>query len=162
MVCAPDGTRQPACSVFAGISWNDSGPIRESSRKLQIGAAIELPQSLEAELADPLRLDLALSAQCGFLDPVGDRLQLARIHVALVGSAHQTAEQLLAVERLTLSVPLDHDDLIGDGPLEGGEAVAAAGALAAAAKSGAVLGVAGLQGPGGGLAAWTVHCRDDS
>jgi hypothetical protein len=51
--------------------------------------------------------------------------------------------ELVPVERLTSSVPLDHLDGLRDGPLVGGEAVAARRALAAAAD-GAVRHAPGL------------------
>src|SRR5262245_36010722 len=131
MVRAPDGTRQPASSVFAGISWEDPGPVRESSRKLQIGAPIELLKSLETELADLFGLDFAVPADCGFLDPVRDRLEVTRVDVPLVRGTHQATEKLLAVEGLAAPIPLDHHRRLGDCPLEGGEAPAALRALAA-------------------------------
>jgi hypothetical protein len=71
------------------------------------------------------------------------------------GSEERGAE-LVPVELLTAAVPLDHLDAFGDGPLVGGEAVAARRALAAAAD-GAVRHAPGLEGLGGGVAAWTVH-----
>jgi hypothetical protein len=144
MVCAPDGIRQPACSVFAGISWNDSGPVRESSRKLQIGAVVELPQSLEAELDDPLGAQLAALAMCGLFDSGDEGLESAGIEVPLVSRADQRAEELVAVEGLAVAIALDHHGRLRDRALEGREAVAALRALAAAAKGGAAIGVARL------------------
>ena len=47
---------------------------------------------------------------------------------ALVSGAGQASQQLLAIERLPAAVALDHLETLRDGPLVGGEAVAASGA----------------------------------
>jgi hypothetical protein len=152
---APDGNRAAASSVFAGISWIRRGGVRESSRKLQIGAAIEPGEALEAELPDSLGRDLAHPLRLG-LDPLHDRLQLARVDVPLVGGANQAGAELVAVEGAAPAIPLDHLERVGDGALIGGEAMAALGALPAA-PHGAVRDSPGFERVGGGGAPRTVH-----
>ena len=56
-----------------------------------------------------------------------------------------------------MAVALDHLERLGDSPLVGGETVAALGALAAAAERRAAVGLTGLEGGGGGVAAGTGH-----
>jgi hypothetical protein len=71
----------------------------------------------------------------------------------------ETAEQLLPIEGLAAAVPLDHLGRLWDGPLIGGEAVTAFGALAAPAD-GAVGYATGLEGLGGGVAARAGHSSE--
>jgi hypothetical protein len=144
---APDGNRAAACSVFAGISWFRRDGVRESSRKLQVGAAIEPSETLEAELADSLGRDLAHPLRFG-LDAFHDRLELSRVDVPLVGSTNQAAAELVAVEGSAPAIPLDHHERVGNGALIGGEAVAARRALPAAPQRGAALGLPGLEDRG--------------
>jgi hypothetical protein len=69
--------------------------------------------------------------------------------------------ELLAIEGLAAAVALDHLECFRHGALVGGEAVAAGGALAAAADS-AVRDAAGLKGLGGGVAAGTIHSPEST
>src|SRR5918995_2447255 len=154
---APDGNRAPGCPVFAGISWFRRDGVRESSRKLQVGTAIEPGEALEAELPDSLGRDLAHPLRLG-LDALHDRLELARVDVPLVGGANQAAAELLAVEGPAPPIPLDHLERNRDGALIGGEAMPARGALPAAPQRGAPLGLPGLEDRGRRVAAGTIHC----
>src|SRR3954453_639576 len=54
-----DGTGAPLVRSLRGFSRRAPGGIRQSSRKLQIGPAVDLRQSVEAELADPSGIQLA-------------------------------------------------------------------------------------------------------
>lgn len=47
-----DGTEDPLVRYLRGFSRDAPSGVRESSRKLQVGAAVELLQPLEAEVAD--------------------------------------------------------------------------------------------------------------
>ena len=67
---------------------------------------VELAQALEAELADPLRAELAAAGLDRQLDPVDDRLDVVGADRALVGRAQQRRAQLRPVEALALAVAL--------------------------------------------------------
>jgi hypothetical protein len=118
---------------------------------------VEFPQSLQTELADPGGAQLAAGVADLTLNPVNEEAELPRIKLALVGGAIEAPEQLRAIERLAVPIALDHLQRLRDGPLVGGEAMTTLRALAPAPKSGATLGLAGLEDGGGGVAAGTVH-----
>src|SRR3954447_9223969 len=159
---APDGTRAPLVRYLRGFSRWPPSRVRQSSRKLQIGPAIDLLQSVETELADPGGGQLAAGVPELPFDPVDEEPELSRVELAFVGGAVEAPEQLLAVERLAMAVALDHPQRLRDRPLVGGEAVSARGALAAAAKGRAGLGLASLEDGRGGIAAGAVHCVKSS
>ena len=75
--------------MFAGIFTRCSSGIRKSSRKLQIGAVVELRQSFEAELPDPRGAQLAPGLPGLGLDALDDLLQPARIDVPLARGPDQ-------------------------------------------------------------------------
>jgi hypothetical protein len=148
ILCEPDGTGAPVFPCLRGFSWSAPSGVRESSRKLQIGTTVEFPQSVETELADPGGLQLSAGSPDLLLDRISNEGEAAGIHIPLVGGPGQASQQLLPIERLAAAVALDHFETLGDGPLRGGEAMAARGAFAAPAD-GAVRGPAGLEGLGG-------------
>jgi hypothetical protein len=151
-----DRTDGPLVRYLRAFSRFAPSGIRQSSRKLLIGAVIELGQSIETELGDPGGHDLASGPPCFALNPVDDSLQPPGIDVALVRGPDQGAAELPAVERLAVAVPLDHLDGLGDSALVGGEAVPARRALTTPAK-GATIGSARLERLAGSLATGTVH-----
>jgi hypothetical protein len=109
---------------------------------------VELAQSIETELADPLGAQLAAGGPDLLLDNIGNEGEAAGIHVALMGGAGQASQQLLPIERLPAAIALDHFETLRDGPLIGGNAMAAGAALAPPAD-GAIRHPAGLEGLGG-------------
>jgi hypothetical protein len=154
----PDGTEDRLVRYLRGFSRCTPSGIRQSSRKLQIGAAVDLLQSVKTELADPRSAQPSAGVPGLMLDPVDDLIESPGIDVALVRGANERAEELLVIERLDLSVPLDHLEDFRDGALVGREAMTARAALAATPKRGAGVGLAGLEDGGRALAAGTVHC----
>jgi hypothetical protein len=133
------------------------GLAGKGSRKLEEGAAVERLEAAKAELADPLGCDLAAGGAGLALDAVGDRLERARVDLALVRGAHERAPELAAVEGLAAAAALDHHDRLAEAALERGEALAAAPALAPAPDRGAAVGGAGLERARGAVAGGTVH-----
>jgi hypothetical protein len=99
--------------------------LRQSSRKLQIGAVVELSQSVETEVGDPSGLQLTARVTNLSFNAVNEEDQLSRIERTLVCGAVQACEQLVAIERLTLAIAFDHLEGLRDGALVGGEAVPA-------------------------------------
>src|SRR3977135_2380759 len=67
---APDRTGVPLVRYLRGFSRELRRGHLQSSRKLQIGPAVEFRQSLEAELADPRCAQLSALVPGGLLDPV--------------------------------------------------------------------------------------------
>src|SRR5258705_13051271 len=59
ILCAPDGTGALLLPCLRGFSRFAPSDIRESSRKLQVGAAVELLQSFETELGYSRRAQLS-------------------------------------------------------------------------------------------------------
>src|SRR4051794_28985175 len=151
-----DGTGASLLPCLRGFSRRAPSRVRESSRKLQIGPAVEFAQSIETELADSLGAQLAAGVPDLLLDNIGDEGEAARIHVALVGRPGQASQQLPAIEQLPAAIALDHFETLRDGPLIGGDAMAAGAALAPPAD-GAIPPLAGLEGLGGGVAAGAGH-----
>jgi hypothetical protein len=139
-----------------GFSRQLRRTLRQSSRKLQIGPAVQSAEAFEAALADPLGPQLAAGVPELGLDALDDQIQVPWIDVALVGRPDQTGAELLAVERQPRPVALDHLEDVRNGAFIGGEAVAALRAAPPAAD-GVALGPAGLEDGGGGVAARTVH-----
>jgi hypothetical protein len=135
--------------------------VRESSRKLEIGAAVQLSQAVQAELADAGCTQLSALLAELLLDDFDDEGEATRVHVALVGGSGQAAKELLPIEGLAGAVPLDHLEDLRNGALIGGEAMPAFGALTAPAN-GSVGDATGLEGPGGGVAAGAVHSSECS
>jgi hypothetical protein len=154
-----DGTGAALVRYLRGFSRCAPSRIRESSRKLQIGPAVEFLKSIETELADPGGAELASGSPDLLLDNISNEGEAAGIHVALMGRPGQASQQLLPIERLPAAIALDHYEMLGDGPLIGREAVAARAALAPAAHS-AVRDAPGLEGLGGGVATGTVHSSE--
>jgi hypothetical protein len=111
---------------------------------------------VEAELGDPGRAQLSAVVAEFLLDTINNEGEPTRVHVALVGGTGETAEELVAIERLAVAVSLDHLGNLRDGALVGGEAVAATGALAAA-PDGTIRYAPSLEGLGGRVAAGAVH-----
>jgi len=151
-----DGTGGPLVRSLRGFSRCAPSGVRESSRKLQIGAAVEFLQAVETEPADPLGRELAAVVTHLTFNTVNEEAELAGIQLPLVGGSVETAEQLLAVEGLAAAVALDHFEGLRNGALVGGEAVAARAALAPPAN-GAIGDAAGLEGLRLGVAAGTGH-----
>jgi hypothetical protein len=120
---------------------------------------VELSQSVETEIADSLRAQLPTVVTELPLNAINDEGEAAGVDVSFVAGPVEAAEQLLSIERLAGAVALDHLERLGDGTLIGGEAVAAACALAAAAD-GSVRHAPGLERLGGGVAAGTVHSSE--
>ena len=81
-------------------------------------------------------------------DRVRKRFELLASHRAAAGRPHEPSKQLAAIEALRAAVALDHVDRQLLRPLVGGEAIAAAGALAAAADRVARVGQAGVDHAG--------------
>ncbi len=99
------------------------------------------------EIADPARLDLGAAPPHRRRDRLRQRLQLLRAHGPLVGCPLKPSQELLAVESLAAAVALE-DGHAGLRALVGGEAVAAALALATAADGVARLGETGVDHAG--------------
>jgi hypothetical protein len=152
-----DGIEAPLIRYLRAFSRCAPSGIRQSSRKLLIGAVVELRQSIETELDDPGGREFAAAVARLALDPVDDLIEAPRIDIALVGCADQGAAELLAIERLAMAVALDDFQDLWDGPLIGREAMAARGALTPAPNRVTLRGSPGLEGPGGGVATGTVH-----
>ena len=121
---------------------------------------VEPAQPLEAELGNPLGAELASRLPRLGLDPLDDRLEVARIDVALVGGADQAAKELGSIEWLPVAVALDHFECLGNCPLIGGEAMATATALTAAPDR--LCGLPGLEDSSGCVAARTVHSSEST
>jgi hypothetical protein len=156
-----DGTVARLVRYLRGFSRCAPSGVRESSRKLQIGAAVELLQTGEAELGDSLGAEFSAPVAELLLDTINDEGEAAGVDVAFVAGPVEAAEQLPSIEGLAGSVPLDDLRGLRDRPLVGGEAVAARRALAAPAD-GAVRDAAGLEGLGGGVAPGTVHSSEST
>jgi hypothetical protein len=145
-----------------GFSRRPPGCIRQSSRKLLIGAPIDPRQSIETKLSDSRGAEFAAGVPDLSFNTVNEETELPGIEGALVSSPVQAPEQLLAVEGLAMAVALDHLQSLRDRPLVGGEAMPARRALATPAKGGAVLGLAGLEDGGGGVAVGAIHSSESS
>src|SRR5689334_7906442 len=83
IVFASDGTGVPLVRSLRGFSRGAPGGIRKSSRKLQIGAAVELRQTLEAELPDSDRAELSAVLPDLTFNTVNEEAQLAGVELAL-------------------------------------------------------------------------------
>src|SRR5919201_2163722 len=129
---------------------------------LQIGAAVERPEALQAELADARRAQLAAGALELGLDPAGEHIQLGAGNRALMGGAGERAPKLHGLEPLALAASLPHPQALGDDPLVGGEPPPTGVAGAPAADRRATVGRPGLDHPGGGAANRTRHDGDDT
>src|SRR5918999_701200 len=125
--------------------------------ELQVRAAVELGEPLEAQLGDPRRLELAAAGLDRNLDPVHQRFDVLGRHRALVRRPQQRGAQLGAVEALAPAIALADEDGLPLAALVGGEPVAAGGAAAPPADGGPVLDPTGLQGAGRPVAAGTIH-----
>jgi hypothetical protein len=122
---------------------------------------VELLEAGEAEVGDAGGLDFpAAVAELAF-NTIDDQGEGAGVDVPLVARPGEAAEQLLSIEGLAAPVALDHLRDLRDGTLVSGEAMAAAGALPAAAD-GAVVDAAGLEGLGGRVAARTIHSSEST
>src|SRR3954452_10808794 len=102
------------------------------AREQQRRHAVEPDEAAQHALPDPLGVDLPATPPRLARDPVGELLELAHLHRALVGRAQHSADELVAVELLALPVALAHNDHRALGPLVGRVALAAARALAPA------------------------------
>src|SRR6476469_2309535 len=109
-----DGIGASLLSCLRGFSRRAPSGVRESSRKLQIGPAVELAQSIETDLADPLGAQVAAGGPDLLLDNISNRGEAAGIHVALMGGPGQASQQLLPIERLPATVALDHFETLRD------------------------------------------------
>jgi hypothetical protein len=161
ILCESDGTVAGLVRYLRGFSRSAPSGIRKSSRKLQIGAAVELSQSVETEFGDAGGVDLTAEVAELAFNTINDQGEGAGVDVPLVACPGEAAEQLLSIEGLARAVALDHLRRLRDRPLVGREAVAAAGALAAPAD-GAVGDATGLEGLGGGVAAGAVHSLEST
>ena len=122
--------------MIAGISIG----IGEGSGELEIGAAIEPLQALEADLPDPVGAQIASRDLGLVLDPLDDQLEVTGIDVALVGCADEPRAELRPVEALTLAASLHDPGGLGLTALEAGEPPPAPLAAAAAADRAAAFG----------------------
>jgi hypothetical protein len=131
------------------------------ARKLQIGARVEVSETLEAEPPDLLGGHRATRALDLVVDLLHQFVDLRSTDRALVCGPPQTAAQLLGIEALARPVALDHVGGLGVAALVGGEALAAIGAAAAPAH-GAARTLASLEDVGLGSARRTIHAGNDS
>jgi hypothetical protein len=161
ILCESDGTVAGLVRYLRGFSRSAPSRIRKSSRKLQIGAAVELLKAGEADVGDAGGVDLTAAVAELAFNTINDQGEGAGVDVPLVACPGEAAEQLLSIEGLATAVALDHLGDRWDGPLISGEAMTALGALAAAAD-GAVGYAAGLEGLGGGVAAGAVHSLEST
>jgi hypothetical protein len=161
ILCAPDGTGASLVRYLRGFSRCAPSGIRESSRKLQIGPAVDFSQSVETELADSGGRQLAALVPQLALDTIDDEGEAAGVDVALVAGPVEAPEQLVSIEGLAAAVALDHLEDLRDRALVGGEAMPARSTLTSPAD-GAVWDPAGLEGPGGGVAAGAGHSSECS
>src|SRR4051794_28378114 len=151
----PDRTMGPLVRYLRGFSRSAPSGIRQSSRKLQIGPAVDFLQSDETELGDARGRYLAAVLPRLAFNTVNEEGELPRVELPLVGRAVEAAEQLVPIERLAVSVALDDLQALRDRPLVGGEAMAAGRAFTAPANH-PIRDAAGLEGLRGGVAAGTV------
>src|SRR3954453_20249708 len=114
---SPDGTGAPLVRYLRGFSRCAPSGIRQSSRKLQIGPAVELAEPVEAELADAGRAQLSPRVADLSFNPIDEDSELPGIELALVGGAVEAAQELVPVEGLAGAVALEHREGIGDGAL---------------------------------------------
>src|SRR6266540_7540489 len=89
-----DGTEVPLVRYLRGFSRFAPIGIRQSSRKLLIGAVVELRESIEAELGDPGGAQPTAVVPHLAFDPVNDEAELPRVEGPLVGGAVEALEQL--------------------------------------------------------------------
>jgi len=118
---------------------------RQGAGELEVGAGIELAQAIEAQARDAIGVELAAGSVRFGLDPVDERLDVAGAHRPFVGGAEQGGAQLGSIEALAAPIALSHVGGLGVAPFEGGEPVAARGALAAATQRGAAVGTTALE-----------------
>src|SRR5215211_1531656 len=131
------------------------GEVAVDGRELDRRDRVERGEPALGEVADLAGLDLRSTPPGGRRDRVRQLFQLLRAHGPLVGGALEPSQELLGVESLAAAVPL-RDGHVRLCALVGGEAVAAAGALATAADG--IARIAGVHHAGGvGLAERTVH-----
>src|SRR5215211_897309 len=109
---APDRTRGQVVPCLRGFSRERHSPLRQSSRKLQIGAAVELAQAVEAELGDSGGWQLACRVADLSLNTISNEGEAAGVDVAFMAGPGEAAKQLLTIERLPGPVPLDHRELL--------------------------------------------------
>jgi hypothetical protein len=122
---------------------------------------VEVSKTVEAELRDPSRAQLATRLAGLPLDAVDEERELPRIDIPLVGGAVEAGEELVAIEGLAAAVALDHLERLRDRAFVGGEAVTAGAAFAAPADS-AIGDPPGLEGPRRGVAPGTVHSSEST
>lgn len=125
--------------------------------ELHVRARVEPAQLLDAQLADPLRVELTAGPVRLPLDSAHDLIDVRSGHGALVRGPQERVAELRAVETLALPAPLDHVKRIGLPPLGGREAPPAAPALAPSAHDLAARRVTGLEDVRGGAAARAGH-----
>src|SRR3954466_3696162 len=75
----PDRTMGPLVRYLRGFSRSAPSGIRQSSRKLQIGPAVDFLQSLEAELADAGGPQFAAVVPHLAFNPVNEEAELPRV-----------------------------------------------------------------------------------
>src|SRR3954452_7757517 len=152
-----DGLRLDAAHL--GLELGEVGELPVDGGEEDARDWIEVRESAQRKLADVLRLDLRSSRRANLRgDGVGEVLELRLGDRPLVGRARETAQQLLAIERLPRAVALDDGDRRRLGALVRREAHAAVLALAPAADRVARLGEPGVDHAGrGGLAGGAPH-----
>src|SRR5206468_9349305 len=94
---ASDGTRASLVRYLRGFSRRAPSGIRKSSRKLQIGAAVEFLQAIQAELGDPRRGELSAPVPELLLDTINDEGEAPGIHVALVCCSGEAPQELAPI-----------------------------------------------------------------
>src|SRR3954468_8166336 len=131
-------------------------------REQQCRDRVDLSEAVHRELADRLGLHLGTQAPDPCRDRVGDLLELGVRDGALVGRPRESAKELLAVEALALSVALADRHRRRLDALVGGEALAAALALAASPDGVAGIGQTRVGDACGGVGAVRAVHRPDS
>src|SRR3954451_13105685 len=101
-----DRTVRSLVRYLRGFSRSAPSGVRQSSRKLLIGAAVDPGQSVETELGDSLGAQLAAAVADLPFNPVNEEAELPGIEGALVGRPVEAPEQLLTVEGLAMAIAL--------------------------------------------------------
>src|SRR3954469_589767 len=127
------GHRVRAYALELRLELRKVSEIAVHRREQHAADRVELGEAAQRQLPEEGGVDLGPGAADTRGDRVGELLELLLRHRALVRRSHEPAQQLLAVELLAPAVALEHGHGCRLGALVGGEALAAALALAPAA-----------------------------